>query len=217
MQTVMKTKSEVIFDELKDEILSGKFEPGFHLVIKQIANRFGVSDIPVREAIKELTYDGLVETIPHVGSRVTVISLKKLDDMLVMRECLEQVAVKLAAQNIDEDTIEKLKEYNDEMIDAIKQGDKDRYSSINRKFHILIIKASNNELIAKTIIQLMDYSKWMRNIFQLFPEILDLSMKEHSEMIKYLSERNSELLAEVNFKHKKRSFDKIRSYIKERS
>lgn len=217
MLDLTKTKSRAIYDELKKEILSGKLAPETHLVIKQIANRFGVSDIPVREAIKELTSEGLIETIPHIGSRVAEISYKKLNEILVMRECLEPFAAKLAVSSIDEKTIEQLETYNNEIKKAFEKGDKERCSAINRKFHVLIYTASNNELLIKTISQLMDNEKRMKNIFQYFPELLATSLQEHSAMIKYLKERNGDLMADVMYKHKKRAYDKMRAYFEQKS
>ena len=73
------TKSASIYQELKRKILEGILDPGTHLIIKQISSEYGISDIPVREALKELNAEGLVETIPHVGSKVAAFSQKNIN------------------------------------------------------------------------------------------------------------------------------------------
>jgi DNA-binding GntR family transcriptional regulator len=213
MQLHIMTKSDAIYTEVKKRILDGTLKPGTRLVIQQLAGQYGVSDIPVREALKELTAEGFVETIPHLGSRVASMSLKGIEEMLVMRECLEPFAAELAAENADEKTIERLEKYCDDMKKAFDTGDTAKYRDLNRAFHKLFIDASGNQLMAKTILELMDSEKRMRMIFQLFPEILELSNNEHRQMVHYLRERDSKTLSKIVYDHKKRVFDKLRRYL----
>jgi len=215
MALSMMTKSATIYHEIKKEIINGILKPGTHLIIKQIADKYGISDIPVREALKELSTDGLVETIPHVGSRVASISLKNIEDMLVMRECLEPFAAELAAKHADEKTIARLEKYTVDMEKAFETHDMTKYRDLNRAFHRLFVEASGNQLMTKTIVELMDSEKRMRMIFQLFPEILDLSNKEHGMMVRYLKEHNAKDLARVVYDHKKRVFEKMRNYLRQ--
>ena len=209
------TKSATIYQEIKKGIINGTLEPGKHLVIKQLADQYGVSDIPVREALKELNVEGLVETIPHVGSKVSTISLKNVEDMLVMRECLEPFAAKLTAVNADTAVIEKLESYYLDMKAASDANDTKKYRDINRAFHKLFIEANGNQLMTKAILELMESQKRMLMIFQLFPEILAASNKEHGMMIQYLKERNGNALANLVYEHKKRVFDKMRNYLQQ--
>jgi len=214
MAIVPMTKAENIYHEIKKEIINGALKPGTHLVIKQIAEQYGVSDIPVREALKELSVEGLIESIPHVGSRVASISPEGIEEMFVMRECLEPYAAELAATNIDEATIRQLEQYDQEMAVAFAAQDTEKYRDTNRAFHKLFLEACGNKLMTKTIFELMESEKRMRMIFQLFPEILETSRVEHGEMIRYLRERNGTALAELVYRHKKRAFDKMRKYLR---
>jgi DNA-binding GntR family transcriptional regulator len=169
----------------------------------------------VREALRELTAEGFVETIPHVGSRVASMSLKDIEEMLVMRECLEPYAAELAALHAEEKTIEKLERYPLDMKKAFDAHDTGTYRDLNSAFHKLFIEASGNQLMTKTIAELRDSEKRMRMIFQLFPEILELSNKEHGLMVRYLKERNGKALSKVVYEHKKRVFDKLRKYLQQ--
>lgn len=206
------TKSASIYNELKRKILEGEFSPGCQLVIKQISTEYGISDIPVREALKELRAEGLVETIPHVGSRVVGFSSQNIKDMLEMRECLETFAAELAVKNAGDELIQKLEDNYAEANKALEANNIQRYSELNKIFHRLIIEASGNQILIHSICELIESEKRMRMVFQIFPEILQDSNKEHQEMIKYIKEKNSEAMKRLMYHHKKRSFDKMREY-----
>jgi len=208
------TKSEAIYNEIKKEILNGTLKPGTRLLIQHIANQYGVSDIPVREALRELTSEGFVETTPHVGSRVASMSLKGIEEMFFMREFLEPLAAELAVENIDEQTIAVLERYYYEMESALEAGDVIEYRDLNRAFHKLFIEASGNELLTKTIFELMESEKRMQMIFQLFPEIIETSNTEHSIILQFIKDRNGKALAKVVYDHKKKVFDKMRQYLR---
>jgi DNA-binding GntR family transcriptional regulator len=214
MAFIAMTKSASVYHEIKKKIMEGELEPGTHLVINQIATEFGISDIPVREALKELNAEGLVETIPHVGSRVTGISVKNIKDLLAMRECLEPFAAELAVGNADEEVIKKLEEYCNEMNKAYQENDIKKYGRINNEFHDLINQASDNQLLAQTLAELNKSEKRMRMIFQIFPEIIETSSKEHFDMVRCIKERNKHAMGRLMYEHKKRSFDKMRKFFK---
>lgn len=208
------TKSASVYQELRRKILEGEFEPGEHLIIKQISTEYGVSDIPVREALKELNAEGLVETIPHVGSRVASFSPKSIKDLLEMRECLEPFAAELAVENADPAVIARLEQYHNDSLLALGRKDIVKYGEMNKAFHRLIIETSNNQILIDTIFEMMESEKRMRMIFQFFPEVLEDSPKEHAEMLSYIKEKNRQAMRELMYYHKKRSFDKMRKYFK---
>lgn len=207
------TKSEAIYKEVKKEILNGILKPGTRLLIQHIANQYGVSDIPVREALRELTSEGFVETTPHIGSRVASMSLRGIEEMFFMREFLEPLAAELAAENVDEQSIEILEKYDSDMKKALEVGNVTEYRDLNRAFHKLFIEICDNQLLIKTIFELMESEKRMRMIFQLFPEIFEISNKEHGMMLQFIKERDGKALAKVVYEHKKRAFDKMRKYL----
>ncbi|VBB09779.1 transcription regulator hth gntr [Lucifera butyrica] len=212
MAILSMTKSASIYNEIKKKIMDGVLEPDTHLVIKQIANEYGVSDIPVREALKELSAEGLVKTIPHIGSKVTGISLKNIKDMLQMREYLEPFAAQLAAKNATEQTITELETCCNSLNEAHQKNDIEHYSKLNKEFHIVIINSCGNQILINTIFDLIESEKRMRKVFEIFPEVMLDSNKEHHKMVEYIKTGNDKALAELMYFHKKRSFDKMRKY-----
>ena len=96
---------DVVFNTLRQEILTGKLKPGEHLREITLANKIGVSRTPVREAIRMLELEGLVKMIPRKGALVADISQKELTDVLEVRNALEQLAIELACQRITTETL----------------------------------------------------------------------------------------------------------------
>lgn len=211
------TKSEAIYIEIKKSISKGLLKPGDRLIIQQLAAQYGVSDIPVREALKKLTTEGYVETQPHMGSRVASMSHKGLEEVCAVREVLEPFAAKLAAQRVTNAEIKKLEEFYEKVDRALSGGRMDDYKKVHRHFHKYLVELSGNELLTKTIFDLMDMESRMRIIFQLFPDIMQESAKEHRQILEVLRNKDGEALAELIYKHKHRAFERLKLMIAEQS
>ena len=100
---------DVVFNTLRRAILKGELKPGERLMEIQLAQRLGVSRTPVREAIRKLELEGLVNMMPRRGAVVAEITLQDLEDVLEVRAVLEELAVQKACENITEDQLRDLK------------------------------------------------------------------------------------------------------------
>lgn len=144
--------SEVVYDELKKNILTGEITPGTRLMEVEMAEEMGVSRTPVREAIHKLEKEGLVNIEPRKGSYVSGISLKEMVDTLVVREVLESLAAELAAANQDKEGICRLEKMTSEYRDAIIEGDMEKIIHVDEGFHSAIVEMSGN----RALIQLFE-------------------------------------------------------------
>ena len=90
-------KSQAIYAALRERILANDIAPGTRLVMRDVANEYDTSDIPVREALRMLERDGLVETTPYRGARVTTLTAKEVEETYFIRSHLESIATGLAA------------------------------------------------------------------------------------------------------------------------
>ena len=99
---------DVVFNTLRRAILRGELKPGERLMEIQLANKLGVSRTPIREAIRKLELEGLVLMIPRKGAEVAEITEKNLRDVLEVRCALEELAVQLACERIDQDKLNDL-------------------------------------------------------------------------------------------------------------
>lgn len=212
MTFIATTKSKFIYTALKRKILSGELRPDTRLVIRQLAKLYDSSDIPVREALMELAADGLIEMNPHKGSRVKKHSTKELKDMLTIRKALEPLAAALAAENSTPELVEALQASFNQSKKFSDEKNFTAYSDKNREFHQLILDASDNIYLKKILGELLRNELRTKSVFEIFPEILAISQKEHCEMIELIREKKSQEIYELMLKHKTRSYDKLQSY-----
>jgi len=150
-----RTSTNRIYTEVRRAIILGDRPPGERLSLEALAEQYGTSVTPVREALQRLNQEGLVTAKPHTGFYVTRVTLKELRDMLELREILEIAVVERAATRITDAQLAQL-----ERVHAGYTGDDEasyeRYVSENRRFHYLIAQASGNQKLAESLGQLHD-------------------------------------------------------------
>jgi DNA-binding GntR family transcriptional regulator len=131
--------------ELRSRILNGELEPGSGLSEVAVAESFGVSRTPVREALKQLQVEGLVEIVPRVGTFVSKPSLRDVTELLDVKEVLEGLAARLLAQRGRVPELDQLVANVAESKRVIAGGDLARYAELVDEFHELVITGADNE------------------------------------------------------------------------
>ena len=134
---------------MRDEIIQGHLVPGQHLRLEEIAPRFDVSTMPVREALRELEVEGLVTIFPHRGATVTKLSADELQDIYDIRATLEEMATRLAVPLLSEDTIDELESLVDQMDDHL--DDVATLVKLNHQFHLTLYTASGRRHLCELI------------------------------------------------------------------
>lgn len=143
---------EIVYEQLKMQILTGRITPGTRMMEVELADEMGVSRTPVREAIRKLEKEGLVVIEPRRGAYASDISVKDMVDTLEVREDLEGLAASIAAKKITEEEDADLEEITREYNDAIKAGDMENIIHFDEMFHKRIVGLTGN----KTLIQLSE-------------------------------------------------------------
>ena len=115
---VYQTKSEIIYQEIKDDIINGKFKPNERMVISEVAREFGASEIPVREAMRQLESDGLIKSRPYAGAVVSNFDLPDIQKIYQIRAVLEGLAIRQAIDRINPNGLKKLGAILSKMIKA---------------------------------------------------------------------------------------------------
>jgi Transcriptional regulators len=177
------TKSDYIYENLKDQIVEGKLSPGERIMITEVAKETNISAMPIREALNRLQQDGLVEIIPHLGVRVASMDMATFQDIWMIRAELEVLAAKLSTPYIDKATLAKLENLQTEMEKCVKNGENARYSKLNKEFHQLIYSAGPHQFLADLIISLWNRSEFTRTIFMKFSEQTKVSLQHHAEWL----------------------------------
>ncbi len=135
---------DVVFRTLRRAILQGELEPGERLLEIHLAKRLGVSRTPIREAIRKLELEGLVEMIPRKGAVVSSITEKDLKDVLEVRRTLEILAAEVACERITPELLEELKKAGEEFACLKGTEDAARLAEADMKFHEIIYTAADN-------------------------------------------------------------------------
>lgn len=150
------TRQEVVYKKLETAILSGHIRPGERIITEEVAQRLGVSKIPVREALRGLEAGGLISTKPNCGSTVTELSKENLEEILEIRINLECIAARKATQSRDADLLDRLNIYHQQFATARASNIADRLLQTNKKFHHTLYQAANMPILLNIIEQLWD-------------------------------------------------------------
>ncbi|MBP3458799.1 MAG: GntR family transcriptional regulator [Lachnospiraceae bacterium] len=142
---------DVVFNTLRQAILTGELKPGERLMEIHLADRLGVSRTPIREAIRKLELEGLVVMIPRKGAQVAKITEKNLKDVLEVRRALDMLAVKLACQRMNEEDKKELKKACDEFAGVIKKSNTKDITEADVHFHDIILKSTNNDRLIQLV------------------------------------------------------------------
>jgi DNA-binding GntR family transcriptional regulator len=194
---------EQIYDALHDLILNNSYGPNSVLQIDRLAEEFGVSATPVREALVRLEADGLVILVPNKGAVVTDITEEGIRNNWEMRRLLEPYAARQSAALIPDDEIEGLQKE----IDLLKEApfDKERYIACDNRLHETLYHHLSNSFLADTIRKVHKMSTRIRY----FPEgsnsmheqVVQEVMKEHLAILEALRARNPERIGELVYSH----------------
>lgn len=136
---------DVVFNTLRQAILTGELKPGERLMEIHLANRLGVSRTPIREAIRKLELEGLVLMIPRRGAEVAEITEKSLNDVLEVRRALDALCAELACDRITGDALEQLKKACIDFEKATATKDAKVIAKADVVLHDIIVKATNND------------------------------------------------------------------------
>ena len=160
-----KPLGEVVFEYLRNAILSGELKPGERLMEVTIADQLGVSRTPVREAIRKLEKENFVIMIPRKGAYVADLTKKDILEVLEIRKELEGFAAALAAERMNDSEREKLGRVIEEFNDSMISMDKKRMIDCDNEFHSLIFYASKNQRLINIIFDLHDQFQRFRLVY----------------------------------------------------
>ena len=136
---------DVVFNTLRDAILTGKLVPGERLMENQLAEKLGVSRTPVREALRMLELENLVELVPRKGAQVLDMSEKDITNILEVRSALEGLATSLACKKMTKEDLQQLKNMEVDFEKAVADNDVEHFVDIDEDFHDLIFAATEND------------------------------------------------------------------------
>jgi DNA-binding GntR family transcriptional regulator len=191
---------ERIKDVILQRIVSGTYPPGSRLVETRIAQELGVSQAPVREALRDLEQLGCIVHEPFRGCSVRAFSAEELLEAFPVRAALEALAARLAAERISEGELLRLAELLDTMRVAARRGDAHDQSQANASFHATIVRASRNATLERQWQLLEPFSRTFLTVSQPGLDLLALS-ERHIPILEALRARDPDAAAAAMHQH----------------
>jgi DNA-binding GntR family transcriptional regulator len=207
------TLENAVYQTLKRGIYSGYFSPGVRLVESTLAKELNVGRTPLREAIKKLGAEGLLEIVPNKGATVTRLSPKDVEEMYLIGGVLEGIAASIAVERLESKDIQMLRKLHDEMKDEKLQMNYVEWMNVNYKFHHIYLKASQRPLLLRKIKE-VDSSLplyWYMGCSIL--GMLETSISKHQEMVNAFENRDAELVRRRTEEHLIYMGRKIREHL----
>lgn len=193
--------SNNLFSQLQKDILLGKMRSGEKLTEQSICDKYKVSRTPVREALRQLEMEGLIETIPNRGAFIIGFSAQDMLDMYELRKAYEVQAVKWAIERITDEEMEDLEETFEFMEFYTQKNDIDKMLNINTGFHQLIYTASHNRMLQHVLSSYQIYIKHSRKSAPYPTGYLADVLEEHRDIFEAFKNKDVEAGAKAMGNH----------------
>ncbi len=200
---------EQVYASLKEDILSWRLKPGTDLQETNLAETFGVSRTPIREALRQLAFEGLVNVKPQRGAEVSDVLIRDVFEAYQIRELIEPVACRIAAELISDDELDEL----DELLNSYKPVERPshdariQYHAMDNEVHSRIIAATGNELMGRIVDDLR--ARTIRAMFLLPPGRSKHSREEHICIVSALRRRDPHSAERAMQKHLVRAKERL--------
>ena len=192
--------SDPVFEHLESNILSGKYQRGDIITELQLCSELGVSRTPIREALRRLFQEHLIEDSPR-GTMVLGITPKDFEDMSEIRLRIEDLAVRGFIEHGDADSLKALNEAVDFQEFYLARGDIDQLKALDGRFHEIIYSGCGSMILRDTLSPLhKKIQQYRRNALRT-PERAAHSVREHREILQAITARDADLAAERMKQH----------------
>ncbi|MGW6032991.1 GntR family transcriptional regulator [Gordonia terrae] len=194
-----KSLSNVAYEALRGRIVGLELAPGTRLVERDLAVELEVSRIPLREAMQRLQQDGLVVMVPRRGAIVAPFTADDVRDLFDVRESLEVLAARLAAERAEPDGLASLADQLEIARDATTRDDKPAIAAANSRFHAIIVDLAGNPLLENVLGPLEARTQWLFHLTK--DRDPGVQCREHEEMLAAIAANDPDRAAESAFHH----------------
>jgi len=201
MQTKRYARSEMVYTELKNQIINLGLQMGEPLAEESLSERFKVSRTPIREALFQLEKDGFVQSMPRKGFWVRVLSVADIEEIYLIREALEGISAGRAATLLDQHNIEYLEERWLVAEALVSDGDRGQALEVSNSLHETILRVGGNNRVVQIINNLRENIQRLHIIAAMLPGRLEQSSIEHHAILLALKQRDPVLAEQAMRKH----------------
>jgi len=203
------TAQDTAMERLRADLLSGELKPGEQLVQETLAERYGVSRVPVREAMKMLESEGQVDYHPHRGYFVAELSVDDLLEVYRLRALLEAEAIERAVPRLSDDDVTVIVSLLADVDRAAAAPDVVALTTANRRFHFAIFDASGMPRLTRLLAQLWDATDMYRALYFASRPNRERVAVEHRAMAEALRGRDAAALVRLHAEHRDHSVDTV--------
>ncbi|MBK5277065.1 MAG: GntR family transcriptional regulator [Desulfuromonadales bacterium] len=186
------TLREKILENIRDAIISGSLKAGSRVSEPELADRYGISRTPIREALRQLESEGYLTVIPRRGAVVSEFSQKDVEDFYAIKSILEGYAARQACSRLTEKELDKLQANNNRLRLLADQNDIKSFFKLHNDFHDMFIKAADNERLRELITSVVTRFQRLRFTSLSLPGRMMVSVLEHEKIIEAFRRRDAE-------------------------
>ncbi len=186
-----------LLDGIRDMILEGRFKPGDKIPERVLCVHFGVSRTPLRESLKALAAEGLVQLVPNRGAIVAKITEKEIDELFPILGALEALAGELVCERLQEADLRRLRTLHERMLDHFHHGEESAYRRLNREFHQTLFDIAGNAALTEFYQQLLGRIHLVRFLIDKRQTDWQKAVDDHERIMAALDARDGRRLADI--------------------
>lgn len=190
-----------VFSQLQNDILNGYYEPGESLIETKLSEELGVSRTPIREALRQLELEGLVQSIPNKGVIVKGITSQDIQDIYTIRMLIEGLAARWAAEKITDEELQELKDTVDLEEFYTVRNDYSHLLQSDTKFHDIIFKASKSKPLMHTLSTFHHYVQKARKMSMSSPGRAMKVLGEHKAILQAIIDKDAQKAERLTTEH----------------
>lgn len=204
-----------VVERIRDMIVEGELEPGARVPERQLCERFAISRTPLREALKVLASEGLVQLLPNRGARIAALSTADVDELFEVLAGLESLAGELAARRISKRELATIRRAHNAMVKSYEAGDLSSYFKLNQEIHRRIVDAAGNATLGQVYEALAGRVRRSRFMANLSVERWRQAVEEHEAIMAKLEARDADGLAALLKRHLRNKAEVVKQAMQE--
>lgn len=206
-----------VADRLRVMIMEGELTPGSKVTERLLCERFGISRTPLREALKVLASEGLLDLTPNQGATVARITLEDVEEVFAVMGALEALSGELACTRITDEQLAAIKAVHYQMVVHYQRDELPEYFRLNQEIHERILAAAGNPTLSSTYHGLARRIRQARYLANMSKDRWAQAVAEHESMLKALDRRDGGTLARILKVHLRNKCETVRLALAERS
>lgn len=216
IRSLHMTKADIAREHIQAMILSGQASPGTRITTREVSDSLGISDTPIREAIKTLAAEGWLEVQSHIGAVVKEVSVEQIHEVSLLRGVIGDLAIRLGHARFTPERLDQIDRNIEASQDVIDRGDYPGFAAMNYEFHELICDSALTPWCAWSLENLRGMMSMERHGLPLLPERLIAAFQEHVEIRDLLRDGDFDGAAEMVRVHERRTGDFLIKQIRAR-